>query len=56
MYYGWSKEFLEAGKRRPARGQIADLALDQPELSPRADAAYLQRAWRHRPSAHGRDG
>src|SRR5687768_7283611 len=58
MYYGWSKEFLEAGKKRLAgdealsdrsprpgrvwnripeeiRNQIIDLALDEPELSPR---------------------
>jgi len=38
LYYRWSKEFLEAGKKRLAgdtvRERLITLALDRPELSP----------------------
>ena len=57
LYYAWSKEFLEAGKRRLAgdtaraanripdaiRERIVQLAQDEPELSPRELATRFGR-------------
>ena len=44
MYYGWSKEFLEAGKRRLA-GDTARAATSGEVKDLRREASALRRSW-----------
>jgi transposase len=49
LYYSWSKEFLEAGKRRPA-GDTARAATTNEVKDLKRQAQELKESWPSRPS------